>query len=501
MKSYSVVVLSGALLVNSMAVERATIEECRVVDIKIATLLEENPPTGDEFCSSYLSLEPSPSTTDIVFDSTIFVTRTSTRTVCTITVTAAVVTTTEARYGYGAYGALATTSSSTTSVPTTTLSPTPTTSISSVESLAAALADSFPADISLGCDCQLNPPGETTAITIFDHFTTSTIRLITAEFATVTVGEQTVTQTATSVIVDEACPTPAFCGNAGVEWAQYHNDQGYNWSPSYSQFDPAVYKTTTPNATGTTSRINVDSIFANTGDTFPVPVYDIEVPVELFVLNHRGYFYAPTAGVYTFYMPQVDDAGFVWHGDKAYSGWDRTNADISFIVSLPVDQQKTSFSVRLAAGQYLPIRIVFAQAQGGVRLQLQVIGPDGNQYCLPFLYAHTTVLATAPRSDQRRAQSRRLHLGKAHLGRIVCHVRKVRGSRADDGPGAGGAVEVLEAPARGRGHADVGAGGLVGEEDHARAVERHGRVVVPRQHELARLGRRLGRVGGPVVRR
>jgi hypothetical protein len=278
-------------------------------------------------------------------------------------------------------------------VPTTTLSPTPTTSISSVESLAAALADSFPADISLGCDCQLNPPGETTAITIFDHFTTSTIRLITAEFATVTVGEQTVTQTATSVIVDEACPTPAFCGNAGVEWAQYHNDQGYNWSPSYSQFDPAVYKTTTPNATGTTSRINVDSIFANTGDTFPVPVYDIEVPVELFVLNHRGYFYAPTAGVYTFYMPQVDDAGFVWHGDKAYSGWDRTNADISFIVSLPVDQQKTSFSILLAAGQYLPIRVVFAQAQGGVRLQLQVIGPDGNQYVnwytdSPFLVSY-----------------------------------------------------------------------------------------------------------------
>ncbi|ETS80555.1 hypothetical protein PFICI_08084 [Pestalotiopsis fici W106-1] len=437
MKFHSAIVLASALLVNGMAVERATVEECRVVDIKIAILLEENPVVADDFCSSYLSLGPS-SATDIS-DSTIFVTTTITTAVATTTISAAIVTTTETSittfsgcgidgplakraleyprdpkhrhahghlpghkphpqavnygqgYGYGAYGA-ATTVAPTTTTTTTTAT---TTSLSGVETLSSALADFFPADISLGCDCQLNPPDATTTdlLTIFDSFTTLTITEFVSGTASVTDGGQTVTHTATSVVVEEACPTPSSCGNRGVEWAEYHNDQGYNGDPSYYQFDPAVYKTATPNATGTTSKINVDSTFANTGDTFPVPVYDIEVPVELFVLNHRGYFYAPTTGVYTFYMPQVDDAGFVWVGSKAYSGWTRDNADINFITSLPFDQQKTSVNIQLVAGQFLPVRILFVQAQGGVVLQLQVTGPDHNQYVnwftdSPFLVSY-----------------------------------------------------------------------------------------------------------------
>lgn len=258
------------------------------------------------------------------------------------------------------------------------------TSESALESLSAVLAAFQSADVSVGCDCLLNGADSiTTAVPIFDFFTTSTITEFASVTASVTQGGTTTTVTTTTVVAappDLTCTGPPTCNNFGLEWAQYHNDQGYNWDPQYSDFNPAHFKTMEPNATGQTSKVFIPDRFANTGDTFPVPVYDIQVPVELFVLNHRGYFYAPQAGTYNFSVPRMDDAAFVWLGAHAYQGWTRNNADISFICSFPREQQTTSASVVLKQGEYLPLRIVFAQAQGGVSLQFQVTGPGDVQY-------------------------------------------------------------------------------------------------------------------------
>ncbi|KAK6197289.1 hypothetical protein LQW54_010751 [Pestalotiopsis sp. IQ-011] len=258
------------------------------------------------------------------------------------------------------------------------------TSSSALESLSAVLADFQPADVSVGCDCLLNgADSSTTAVPILDFFTTSTITEFASVTASVTQGVTTETVSTTTVVAapsDLTCMGPPTCNNFGLEWAQYHNDQGYNWDPNYRTFDPAHFKTIEPNATGQTSKVYVPDTFANTGDAFPVSVYDIKVPVELFVLNHRGYFYAPQKGTYNFSVPRIDDAAFVWLGAHAYEGWTRDNADISFICSFPREQQTTSASVVLEQGEYLPLRILFAQAQGGVSLQFQVTGPGDVQY-------------------------------------------------------------------------------------------------------------------------
>lgn len=95
---------------------------------------------------------------------------------------------------------------------------------------------------------------------------------------------------------------------------------------------------------------------------------------EYFSLNHVGYIFAQVTGTYTFTLSNVDDIVFLWHGDKAISGWTRGNADVTAIYSvLPT----SSGTVDLVQGQYLPFRIVFGNAQGAIKFTVQLAAPDG----------------------------------------------------------------------------------------------------------------------------
>lgn len=93
-----------------------------------------------------------------------------------------------------------------------------------------------------------------------------------------------------------------------------------------------------------------------------------------FTLNHVGYIFAQVTGTYTFTLSNVDDIVFLWHGDKAISGWTRDNADVTAIYSvLPT----SAGTVDLVQGQYLPFRIVFGNAQGAIKFTVQLAAPDG----------------------------------------------------------------------------------------------------------------------------
>ena len=78
-----------------------------------------------------------------------------------------------------------------------------------------------------------------------------------------------------------------------------------------------------------------------------------------FVLNHRGYIFAQQSGTYTFSVGGVDDAVYIWIGPLAYTGWTKQNANV--FLTYP---RSGNFQINLVKGNYYPLRIAFAQAQG-----------------------------------------------------------------------------------------------------------------------------------------
>lgn len=124
-----------------------------------------------------------------------------------------------------------------------------------------------------------------------------------------------------------------------------------------------------------------------------------------FVLNHRGYIFAQQSGTYTFDISSVDDTVYLWIGSDAYSGWTAadSNIEVSYAVTAsPKHAGSGSYSIDLVQGQYYPVRIIFAQAQGGAVFEITVTAPDGEVFLSssttgsPYLVQYSCDLVTAP---------------------------------------------------------------------------------------------------------
>ncbi|KAK9416768.1 putative PA14 domain-containing protein [Seiridium unicorne] len=164
---------------------------------------------------------------------------------------------------------------------------------------------------------------------------------------------------------------PGRCGNQGIPWAEYPNTQGDNsGTGKYENFNPALYKNQIPHSEGITS--TAGGIDALGGERITVYGSSVQFDGDYFAVDHKGYIFAPTTGTYKLTMSQVDDTVFLWFGSNAQSGWTRSNA--ALIVNLGSD----TATVDLTAGQYLPIRIMFAQGQGKASFKLSIEAPDGS---------------------------------------------------------------------------------------------------------------------------
>lgn len=100
-------------------------------------------------------------------------------------------------------------------------------------------------------------------------------------------------------------------------------------------------------------------------------------PCQFFTLDHRGYFFAPTAGSYTFTLANIDDIALLWTDTIAQAGWTRANADVTATFTNNRNSG-ASFSVTLAQGQYLALRIIFANAQSAYGFDFAVTDPYGD---------------------------------------------------------------------------------------------------------------------------
>ncbi|KAF5593271.1 conidiospore surface protein [Fusarium pseudoanthophilum] len=177
--------------------------------------------------------------------------------------------------------------------------------------------------------------------------TTTTVADTTTEAATTTTEEATTTTGAAQ------CPTPSACNNLGFDWAYYSNP-AQNTDTTYSNFVPQSFKQASPSYVGTTRQIG--GLFQPSSGAQAGPIYGSTTDLDLdyFALNHHGYLYSCDAGTYKFDIPYANDAVYLWIGSKA-----------------------AHFEIDLPAGQYIPIRFVYSQAQYGGGFTFTVTAPNG----------------------------------------------------------------------------------------------------------------------------
>ncbi|KAK6352308.1 hypothetical protein TWF730_009138 [Orbilia blumenaviensis] len=189
-----------------------------------------------------------------------------------------------------------------------------------------------------------------------------------------------ITQPATTVItsyvteytyIPPTTPNNTCTDAVGLEVGLYDNryrlpEAGSN-TTDYPDFNPVWFRTLNPYRTNQTSDIGLvfegDEIeYANFhpyGMAAKVFTYSNNTKGVEYVLNHRGYFYAPKAETYSFRISSANDGAWVWVGEKARLTWTRENADAKSVREGGMGPADT-FNIELAAGSYTPIRIMFA---------------------------------------------------------------------------------------------------------------------------------------------
>ncbi|KAJ9418030.1 hypothetical protein QL093DRAFT_2041214 [Fusarium oxysporum] len=227
------------------------------------------------------------------------------------------------------------------------------------------------------------PCKPTTEVSNTEIATTTTAADTTTEISTTAAVDTTseapttTTEEATTTTGAAQCPTPSACNNLGFDWA-YFSNPNQNTDTTYSSFVPESFKQDTPLYVGTTRQIGGLFQPSNGGTTGPIYGSTQSFPLDYFALNHHGYLYSCDAGTYKFDIPYANDALYLWVGDKAYGGWSSGDADAKALYNQPDHIAGSAhFEVDLRAGEYIPIRFVYGQAQYGGGFTFTVTAPNG----------------------------------------------------------------------------------------------------------------------------
>ena len=136
---------------------------------------------------------------------------------------------------------------------------------------------------------------------------------------------------------------------------------------------------------GSGDSINWDCyVYSNYSDAASGPSF-IPLPGKDFVFNtgntvflYHGFFKAPVDGTYGLNVnPKTDNIGWIWTGDKAYSGgWNANNYD-AYAELWYVEGPHNNFSFPATADTLIPVTIAFVnQGEWGV-LQIDVVDAQG----------------------------------------------------------------------------------------------------------------------------
>ncbi|RSL50756.1 hypothetical protein CEP53_008688 [Fusarium sp. AF-6] len=201
-----------------------------------------------------------------------------------------------------------------------------------------------------------------------------------------TTTEESTTSDAPSTTTSETPPcTP------GLEWAFYNFEQGTDGTtePGRIPYHPTERTTTWSEQTFQigTSLSGQSPGLTGTTTTVGIPVQNQDFTVygtntgtdSLYnIVQHIGYFHPNKAGTYTFNLPgdELDDVVYTWFGDSARSGYNNGNA---YYIADYYAPTARSFTYEVQnAGDYIPFRLAWVNAQGGGGFGFSVTDPDGN---------------------------------------------------------------------------------------------------------------------------
>ncbi|KAK6523572.1 hypothetical protein TWF281_001553 [Arthrobotrys megalospora] len=183
---------------------------------------------------------------------------------------------------------------------------------------------------------------------------------------------------------DISCPD-----NTGLEVALYDNPYRIpsgSTADGYLAFNPAYFKTSQPYTTNRTSNVGLRAVDGALDDTlypYGMAAKVINYPGGTigseYALNHRGYFYAPKSETYTFKISKADDGAWIWIGQKAYTTWTRQNAD-AYSVQENGAQRVGTAQATLAAGTYMPIRIMLGNGLRVATFEFEITDSTGKVY-------------------------------------------------------------------------------------------------------------------------
>ncbi|KLU90832.1 hypothetical protein MAPG_09358 [Magnaporthiopsis poae ATCC 64411] len=197
-----------------------------------------------------------------------------------------------------------------------------------------------------------------------------------------TAGVTTVTTPTTTVVA------PAATCTKGLEWAYYALEQGSGPGqvpvnpangPYSNVFDAGTIKGLTPFSTGTSKRITFGATpnggpGCNGGNAFVDGVEQAPGSHNDYaVLQHRGYIMADQTGIYKA-TAGADEMVLGWFGASAVSGWTTANAQLKAGYGFGTSQ----YTFTATAGDVIPFRVLFVNAQGCYYLGFTLTRPDNS---------------------------------------------------------------------------------------------------------------------------
>lgn len=164
-------------------------------------------------------------------------------------------------------------------------------------------------------------------------------------------------------------PVPACNPSPGWQWASYSG-------PFTGLEDASTLQTRRPQENGTSPSIGWIALPGWTDDTLNAS--------NSFAMQHRAYLLVPQSGRYSFAFSGVIDRVRVWLGSEAaYAGYTNGNQDDSFFYQRnqagDFEQGAGVVDKYFAAGQYVPLRVLFYNAGHSGGFIMKITGPDGQE--------------------------------------------------------------------------------------------------------------------------
>ncbi len=179
---------------------------------------------------------------------------------------------------------------------------------------------------------------------------------------------------ATTVTLTSTYTLPSPTSN-GLKWYWYENNYSYAYSDPHS--DPSLYIQNNFVRTGILQNWNYNSHGSING---VLQGYTGEYEFEQQTLLAQGFFYAKSAGTYTFSTgTAIDNELFIYSGAAALGStpFSRSTAAYNAIRAASTPSTPGSYSMTLAAGEVVPIVFIHINGGGPGNNVFTITSPDG----------------------------------------------------------------------------------------------------------------------------